>query len=125
MKKLKLALANLPDVYLILLTFAAGYKPYFSINPIALGLVAILILQLVIKNKIMGFIIASLFFLINIYMPFALIHELTEFPTFNSGAKKMIWTGLLIFGVNMLMFGLMVFNYLTKRQPSTVKAKYC
>jgi len=116
MNKLKKIIIKSPEYYLIIVTILSGYSQRFLINPIALGVVAIVILQIVFKNKISGLIISSLFLLVNLFMIGALISEFNEFPTFNNGAKKLLFGGLFILGLNIFVSILMIIKYTNKAE---------
>lgn len=110
MNKTKQIIVKLPEYYMLILAILAGYKPAFSFTPISLGLAAIMIFQIVYKNKIAGLVISSLFLLINVFMLFALISEFKEFPTFNNEAKQLLFGGLLIWLTNLFFGGIMFYK---------------
>lgn len=112
MKKPVKFLLFLPESYLILLSFIAGFNPPFSIHPISLILIAIVLLQLIFRNTITGILLASSFVMVNIYMSLAMLSELNEFPTFNSAAVKLLTVGSLLVLANLFIAGLMIYNYL-------------
>ena len=114
MRNFKRILLKFPEYYLIVLTFLAGYKPPFFINPIAIGLIVILILQIIYKNKIAGIVIAGFFIVINVYMLLALISEFSEFPTLNADALQLLLGGLLLIVLNLFVSAVMIFNYRQK-----------
>ena len=115
---------KLPEYYLIILAFLSGYTPPFSINPVAIGVVAIVILQVAFKNKISGLIISSIFLLVNLFMTGALFSELNEFQTFNADAKKLLFGGLLILGFNLLMSIMMISKYARKLGCTDYQMRY-
>lgn len=89
----------------------AGFTPPFTMNPIALVIVGILVLQIIFKNKIAGHLIASLFLIGNLVMLLALTSELNEFPKFNANAKELLFGGLMLLGFNIFISGLMFVKY--------------
>ena len=111
MKKTKQILIAFPEYYLLILTILAGYSFPFYFNPIFLGLAIIPFLQIIIKSKISGLIIAGLFVLINLYMLGALISEFKEFSEFNLEAKQLLVGGLCLWIFNMFISGVMVYKY--------------
>lgn len=111
MKNLKRILIKSPEYYLIVLVLLSGYSPPFSFNPVLIGIAAVIMLQIVFKNKISGFIIAGLFLLVNLYMTGALIAEISEFQPLNTDAKKMLFGGAFLLGINFLMSLIMIFKY--------------
>lgn len=115
MEKIKLLLLKLPEFYLLVLAILSCYTPPFSFNPIIMGLVAVMILQLVFENKIAGRIIAGMLLLINMYMLAALLSEFREFTTINSDAIQLLLGGLLLFGLNFCMAGIMLYKYAVKK----------
>ena len=116
MKKYLRILIHIPEYYLIILAILAGFTPPFSLNPISLGIVFILALQIIFKNKIAGHLIASLFLIGNLVMLLALTAELNEFPRFNAHAKELLFGELLLLGFNILISGLMLVKYTIKGQ---------
>ena len=110
MNKTKKILVKLPEFYMLILAILVGYKPPFSFTAISLGLAAIMIFQIVFKNKLSGLMISSLFLLINVFMLFALISEFKEFPTFNSEAKQLLFGGLLVWLTNLFFGGIMFYK---------------
>ena len=102
---------SFPEYYLATLAILAAYTPLFSLNPILLVLAAILILQIVCKNKVTGLLIASIFLLINLYMLAALISEFNEFPVFNADAKQLLFVGLSLWVLNLLAGLIMIYKY--------------
>ena len=123
MNNFRQILMKSPEFYLMLIVILSGYTPPFSINPIAIGLLVIVILQLVFRNKISGLVIASLFLLANIVMIGALISELNEFQTFDAGAKKLLLGGGLILGFNLFVSGLMFFKYSIPIESAELKTQ--
>jgi hypothetical protein len=111
MKNFKRILLGFPEYYLVILAVLAGYKPPFFINPIAIGLIVILILQLIYKNKITRIVIAGFFIVINVYMLLALISEFSEFATLSADALQLLLGGLLLIILNLLVSAVMIFNY--------------
>ncbi len=102
---------KLPEYYLIILAILAGYSPPFYINPIFIAIVAILILQIIFKNRMFGMILGIFFFLVNLYFIGALLSEVSEFPAFNRGAMELLFVGLIIWIVNMVFSLTMIYKY--------------
>jgi hypothetical protein len=111
MKHVKLIIAGFPEYYLIVLALLSGYSPPFSINPLAIGIAGGLVLQVIFKNRVAGFIIAGLLMLINLYMLLALISEFNEFTTFNTAARQLLFVGLSLFCLNSIVSFLMISRY--------------
>lgn len=109
----------LPESYIIFVVLFTGFTPPFSLHPLASIIAAVVSLQLIFKNVITGIMLANLFALINLYMILALLSEFSEFPTFNFAAAKLLFIGALIILLNLVIVGLMYFNYL-KRFKKTI-----
>ena len=122
MKKLKQLALHLPE-YLLLASVLLFWYSTTLLNPIAIVLTGILILQILFKNRVLGLIIPTILTLASLYMILALISEVNEFPTFNTEAKAMLFVGLFIFlsiiGVSTLMF----FKYLTMLSKQVISAE--
>ncbi len=111
MKNKKQLFLKFPEYYLIVLTMLGGYTPPFSINPVFVGILAILIIQIIFKNKIIGTVLGVLFLVINLYMLGALISEFNEFTAFNADAKQLLVVGLTLWSLNMLASCTMIYKY--------------
>ena len=124
MKKVKQILMKFPEYYLVVLTILVGYTPPFGFSLISIGLAAVLIFQIVFKNKISGLIIASIFLLINLYMLGALISEFNEFPEFNNSAKQLLFVGLSLWSLNILSSGVMIYKYSKTESVNNSQIEY-
>jgi len=102
---------KLPEYYLIILAVLAGYAPPLYINPIFIGIVVILILQIIFKNRISGILLGLLFFVINLFFLGALLSEFNEFNEFNNSAKQLLLVGLTIWIVNIILSMTMIYKY--------------
>ena len=101
--------------YLLVLTIIFYW--YFTsslLNPIAIGLLAVMVIQIIFKNKVSGIMIPLLFMLLSFYMLLALVSELHEFPVYNADAKTMLIVGLLYLGFTMICATGMFLNYFRK-----------
>jgi hypothetical protein len=112
-----------PEYYLIVLSILAGYSPPFYINPVFIGIVVILILQIIFKNKISGMVLGALFFLINLYFLLALLSEFYEFNEFNYRAKQLIFVGLGIWVANLIFSSTMIYKYATNNLKRNLHLK--
>lgn len=120
MKNKKQLFLKFPEFYLILLTILGGYTPPFSINPIFLVILGVLILHMIFKNKVVGTVVGILFLVINLYMVGALISEFNEFIAFTTEAKQLLFVGLTLWSLNMLASLTMIYKYALmdlKRDP--------
>jgi hypothetical protein len=118
MKRYKQILIQLPEYYLVALTILAALTLPLSLNPLVVGLAVVLTLQIIFKSKTVGFIIASLFLIANLFMLIALTTGLNEFPKFNANAKELLFGGLLLLGFNVFISALMFAKYSHKTHLS-------
>ncbi len=65
-------------------------------NPVAFGLIIILLLQVLIQNKFIGFSLATLISLFSLYMVLAVISEFNDFPTASVEAFQLLGFGLFL-----------------------------
>lgn len=100
-----------PEYYLIMLVVLAGYSPPFNIHPICIGIMLLLILQIVLKNKTSGLILGALFFLINLFFLGALIAEINEFTKLTTSAIKLLIAGFIIWIANLTTALVMIYKY--------------
>lgn len=84
-------------------------------NPIAIGLLILALLQIVMRNKTLGIILASLFSFSSLFLFFALISELNDFTIFDKEAAIMTT----FMGIYLLLIticsGLMYYKYLNQK----------
>jgi len=111
LKKLKHFLLQLPEYLLIgaLLFYWIGEGQL--LNPLIIGLIALLILQVLIQNRFIGLLIPSILGLTCLYMLFALISEFREFPAYTADAQEFLFVGLGLFLSGMLVSGAMIWKY--------------
>lgn len=87
-------------------------------NPVAIGLLILALLQIVIRNRILGIILASLFSFSSLFLFFALISEINHFSSFDKNAAIIIT----IMGIYLLSIstcsGLMYYKYLNQKKLS-------
>jgi VIT1/CCC1 family predicted Fe2+/Mn2+ transporter len=108
MKKLIL---NIPELILLGLTifwFLDNYIGGKHFNPYAFGVFVILLLQVFLQNKYIGFIMESIIALFSIYMLLAVLSEFHDFPTYSLEAFQLLGFGLLLctlgFGSSIALF---------------------
>jgi hypothetical protein len=111
MKKLKSLLFKFPEYYLVLLVLLSGFKPPFYFAPLAIGLATLLVIQIYLKNNILGFSMAVLFLLGNIFLLFAVISEFNEFVALNARTIQLLVGGMMLFIINGLAAGIMIYKY--------------
>lgn len=112
MKAIKPYFKLIPEIYFLISVLFYWASASTLLNPVAITLLLIFILQLIFQNKISGVTIAVLFTLINLYMVLALLSEFHEFPTFSSEARMLLGVGLLYFGLNIAMSVIMGIKYM-------------
>ncbi|WP_298239532.1 hypothetical protein [uncultured Algibacter sp.] len=120
---MKSILLKSPEYYFIILAILAGYSPPFYINPIFIGIVGILVLQIFFKNRISGLTFGIIFFLINLYFLGAVISEFSEFNEFNSKAKQLIFVGSGIWTLNLFFVLIMIYKYLNGSSKRNLELK--
>ncbi|HAD98469.1 MAG TPA: hypothetical protein DCG19_13755 [Cryomorphaceae bacterium] len=119
MKKIKQALLQSPEYLLMVAVLFYWVSAARIINPVAIGLLIILVLQLIFKNRIIGLIIPVILIGTSLYMLLALMSEFREFETFNADAQKLLFVGLAYFISTMLLSGMMIYKYLSLELKST------
>jgi hypothetical protein len=96
---MKKYLLMLPEIFIILLSiywFLDNYLGSGHINYFAIVVFIILTLQLFLKNKVIGIILGSIFFLFGLYMILAVLSEFKKFTAVDSSAIELILVGFLI-----------------------------
>lgn len=111
--KMKALLLKLPEYYFIILVVLSGYSQPFEFNPILIGIAVIVILQIIFKNRILGFMLGALFFLINLYFLGALFSEFNEFLILSNKAMLLLFVGLSIWILNAVFSLVMIYKCLT------------
>ena len=110
------------EYILILVIIFYWYSSGKTFNPLAIGLMSILILQIIIKKRILGFIIPGLLIIASLFMLMALMSEFSEFSTFNSEAKKMLFVGFSYFLSTIIVSGTMIYKYATLNSNRNYKS---
>lgn len=111
MSKLKRIAFQVPEYLLIASVIFYWGSAGWGINYIAISLLAILVLQIIFKNRIIGIIIPSLLTLASLFLILAVISEFKEFPTVNAEAMKLLLVGLVYFTSTILVSGVMFYKY--------------
>ncbi|KAA3632547.1 MAG: hypothetical protein DWQ02_14600 [Bacteroidetes bacterium] len=111
MQNLKRRFLNLPEYLLIAAVIFYWVSTAVVINPVAIGLLVVLILQLFFKNRIIGIVIPGILIMASFYMLLAMMSELNEFPVFNADARKLLLVGLSFFLSTILVSGVMIYKY--------------
>jgi hypothetical protein len=94
--------AWIAELYLIIAVLGYWGLAKAFVNPVAIGMLAILLLLIWRKIALLGWIIGMVFLLLNLYMVAALNGELAEFTEFNSRALELLVGGILFLGCNIL-----------------------
>lgn len=111
MKNSKRLLLMLPEILLIAAVIFYWIYSGMRFNPVAIVLLIILIIQIILRNKILGLIIPGFFIVAGLYMLMALKSEVSEFPVFNAEAGKLMGVGLIYFISVIFISGLMIYKY--------------
>lgn len=119
MKRVPSFLFKVPEYYLILIIFLAGYTPPMTIQPMYILIIGVLILQILCKHRVLGRLIGGLFFICNLLFLGALLSEFSEFSSFDTDAKSLLFVGLSIWLVNLLLAVTMIYKYTSKRPFGT------
>ncbi|WP_417592112.1 hypothetical protein [Owenweeksia hongkongensis] len=114
MNKLKQIALQIPEYLLIASVIFYWGSAGWGLNPIAISLLLILVLQIIFKNRIVGLLIPGILILTCLYMLLALMSEFREFPSFNQEAQVFLFVGLSYFISTMLVSGLMIYKYLLR-----------
>lgn len=96
---MKKYLLFLPEIFIISLTifwFLDNYTRSGHVNFIALIVFVIVALQVFMKNRIVGIVFGSLFFLFGLYMVLAVLSDFKKFSAIDSSAIQLIGIGFLI-----------------------------
>jgi len=112
-------LSNLVQYLLIIAVLFYWHGTSNLLNPIAIGLLAILIFQIIFKNKVVGILIPCVLMLLSMYMILALFSEVNEFESFNRDAQRLLFIGLTYFLGTILISFLMIWKYLVKSSTKT------
>jgi len=111
MSNIKIFILQLPEYLLIAAVVFYWFSAGLAVNYIAIGLIMVLILQIIFKNRIVGIIIPSILIMICLYMLLALMSEFNEFLTFNSDAKELLFVGLSYFISSIIVSLIMIYKY--------------
>ena len=108
MKKLILAI---PEYFLIASVIFYWISTANVLNPFAISLLVLLILQIIFKNRILGILIPITLILACLFLLLALFSEFKEFYSFNSEAKTLLFVGLTYFLSTLFISGVMIYKY--------------
>ena len=119
MKKSISFLSNLVEYLLIIAVLFYWHGTSNLLNPFAIGLLAVLIFQIIFRNKVIGILIPCMLILLSMYMLLALFSEVNEFESFNSDAQRLLFIGLAYFLGTITVSFLMIWKYLIKSTNKT------
>lgn len=105
------SILNSAEYLLIIATLYYWQSTGSIFNPVAIGLLLILIFQIIFRNKVLGIILPCILIMLSLYMLLALRSELNEFKVFNNEAQTLLLIGLSLFLSIIIVSFLMLFNY--------------
>ena len=111
MNKLKNLLLNFPEVLLIAVTIFYWISSGTIVNPIAFGLIAVLIVQFFVRNDFLGVAIPILFVLASIFLLMALFSEFSELTVKNAESSRLLLVGVSYVLIVVTASGLMIRKY--------------
>ncbi len=114
---------NITESYLIVSVLFYWFFTATVVNPIAIGLLIILGLQLVFQKIGSGIAIASLFLVLNLFMVLALLSELGEFTEFTTNFYQLLIVGSLYLGLNIWVSSRMILKYTRQHNSSSLENK--
>ncbi|RED42701.1 hypothetical protein DFQ10_108108 [Winogradskyella eximia] len=102
----------IPELFLMVSVLYYWVLTLNLLNPIAMGLLAILIYLIISKKATLGLVISVVFIALNLFLVLALISELSEFEVINQNYNNLIIFGSLYLGLNLILAGFMFYKYL-------------
>lgn len=114
---------NITESYLITSVLFYWFFTATVVNPIAIGLLITLGLQLVFQKIGSGIAIASLFLVLNLFMVLALLSELGEFTEYTTNFYQLLIVGSLFLGLNILVSSRMILKYTRQHNSSSLENK--
>lgn len=94
MKKVKQLFFALPEFLLIALTVFYWLSSGTFLNPVAIGLIVLLIIQFFLRNDFLGVVIPILLVMASIYLMLALFSEFGEFQVKDADARRLLIVGI-------------------------------
>lgn len=116
-------LLNSAEYILIIAVLFYWHGTSNLLNPFAIGLLAVLIFQIIFKNKVVGVLIPCVLMLLSMYMILALLSEVNEFESFNGAAQRLLFIGLAYFLGTIMVSFLMILKYLIRSTDKTFISK--
>lgn len=99
------------EVYLISSVLFFWVMEERVLNGLLIFLFLILMILVVTRNAILGWIVSSLFLLFNLYMVLAMLDESLEFKTFSKAAAELLLGGTLYLGTNIFVSTYMLIKW--------------
>lgn len=121
---IKKILFKLPEYYFIIMLFLAGFTPPFYVHYLSLIFIAVLVLQIVFKNKTSGLLLGGIAFFGNLFFLAALFSEFNDFTEFNSEAQRFIIIGITIWVLNLIASVTIIYRYVKVKTRSNQRIKY-
>jgi len=109
LKKLKFFI---PELLLILSVLYYWFLTPNLFNPIAIGLLTVLVYQIIKKNATLGLVISTVVLFLTLFMVLALLSELSEFNVASPNYYNLLIFGSLYLGINLILAGFMFYKYL-------------
>lgn len=101
----------IPEIY-FLISVLYDWSITSSIwNPFAIALLGVILLQLLLKSRMLGILLSLLLIFVNLFMFLALLSEYHEFNKSTKEARELILFGSLYLGLNLLMAILLLIKY--------------
>lgn len=108
MKRFFSFLIQIPEYILMAAVLFYWFSSSNLTNPVAIGLLFVLVLQSFWKNRFLGILISAILALTSCYMLLALFSELQEFPSFNADAQQLLFVGLTFLCTTLFTSGLLI-----------------
>ena len=120
MKNFKWLTNSYPEFYFLASVIFYWLSSSF-INPFAWGLLALFILQIILKNIKLGIILSVIIGLLSFYMLLALFSEFKEFPAGSREGMKMLIIGCVYFITNIVVAGIMLVRYARRGEEKAIQ----
>lgn len=111
MSKLNLK-SIVPELFLIVSVIYYWILTGNLFNPIAIGLLAVLLYLIFSKKSTLGLLLSIVFIALTLFMVMALISELSEFEEVTKAYNNLLIFGTLYLGINLCLGGVMFLKYL-------------
>lgn len=109
----------IPEIYFLISVLYYWSMTSSIWNPFAIALLGIIILQLILKSRILGVLLSLLLIFANLFMFLALLSEYHEFNKSTKEARELLLFGSLYLGTNLLMAVLLLIKYAIREVRET------